>query len=528
MALSYLERCLVWGLRGLAWLLFAVFRLFGPRRPPGLPRLAPVSNPLLLLSGVQLARKIRRREVSCMEVVQAYIDRIQEVNPLINAMVKDRFPAALQEAAQVDRLVREESGDEDSLQDRLPLLGVPLSVKEAFALQGMPQTSGLLSRRGLITRCDASAVALLKRAGAIPLGVTNTSEVCMWLESSNWLYGTTNNPYSTDRIVGGSSGGEGCILGSAGSVIGIGSDIGGSIRLPAFFNGIFGHKPTPGIVPNEGQFPCASGLQNNFLCTGPMCRYAEDLLLMLRVMAGPNAQRLDLSSDVDLKKLRFFSVPHDGGSIFVSPIDMQLIEAQKKVVERLEADLEIKVQRVQIPQLKYSFQIWSAMMSEQDEEGRCPKSFTELLGDHGKPVWPFWELVKWTVRQSSHTLAAIGLAILERFQSAQPSQFVLQKKKELETQLEKMLGSDGVLLYPTYPHIAPKHHHPLFTPFNFAYTGIFNILGLPVTQCPVGLSREGLPLGLQVIANKHCDRLTIATAVHLEKATGGWRDPGAV
>ncbi|XP_066575973.1 fatty-acid amide hydrolase 2-B isoform X2 [Amia ocellicauda] len=414
MALTRLERLLALAIRAITGFFFVLFSLLAPRGAES-PRLPPVTNPLLRLSGVELARRIRRGEVSCVEVIQAYIDRIQEVNPQINAMVKDRFSAALQEAVQVDKLVSEEGGDEESLQDRYPLLGVPLTVKEAFALQGMPQASGLVSRKGVVSRNDAAAVALLKRAGAVPLGVTNCSELCMWLESSNRLYGTTNNPYCTERIAGGSSGGEGSILGSGASVIGVGSDIGGSIRMPSFFNGVFGHKPTPGIVPNEGQFPCASGLQDPFLCTGPMCRYAEDLIPMLRVMAGPNANGLDLSAEVDLKQLRFYSMAHDGGALLVSPVDRELVESQRKVIERLEADLGVKVQEVHIPQFKYSFQIWSAMMSAADENGKPPQSFVGLMGDHGKPVWPVWELLKWMMGLSTHTIAAID-SIAAHFQ----------------------------------------------------------------------------------------------------------------
>ncbi|XP_046901027.1 fatty-acid amide hydrolase 2-A-like isoform X1 [Hypomesus transpacificus] len=529
MALTRFERFLSSVLRGVVRMLFAFFQLFAPRGgPDGSKRLPPITNPLLRVPAMRLAQMIRRREVSSVEVVQAYIDRIQDINPLINAMVKDRFSQALQEAAQVDRLVDEETGGgagEEVLEDKLPLLGVPFTVKEAFTLQGMPNSTGLVSRRGMVSGTDAPPVALLKRAGAIPLGVTNCSELCMWLESHNRLYGVTNNPYALERIPGGSSGGEGSILGGGGSVIGVGSDVGGSIRMPAFFNGIFGHKPTPGVVSNEGQFPPASGLQPGFLCTGPMCRYAQDLLPMLRVMAGLNADRLNLSSEVDLKKLRFFSVPHDGGSPLVSPVDPQLIQAQNRVVERLEADLGVKVEQLKIPQLKYSFQIWGAMMAAPGKDGKLPIMFAELMANQGKRVWPVWEMAKWILGFSKHTMAAIGLATVEMFQPTQPSQFILQQRESLQKDLEELLGTDGVLLYPSHPHLAPRHHHPLFTPFNFSYTGIFNILGLPVTQCPLGLSTEGLPLGVQLVMGKMQDHLGLAMAVYLEQAFGGWRDP---
>nr|XP_046183182.1 fatty-acid amide hydrolase 2-A-like isoform X2 [Oncorhynchus gorbuscha] len=420
MALTRFERFLASILRGAVRLLFAVFQLLAQRREAdrSVRRLPPITNPLLRVPAMRLARMIRRREVTSVEVVQTYIDRIQEINPLINAMVKDRFSLALQEAAQVDKLIEEETGGEDVLEDRLPLLGVPFTVKEAFSLQG--------------------------------------------------------------------------------------------------------------VVSNVGQFPPASGQQPGFLCTGPMCRYAQDLLPMLRVMGGANADRLSLSSEVDLKRLRFFSVPHDGGSPLVSPVDQQLVLAQRRVVERLEADLGVKVQQLKIPQLKYSFQIWSAMMGAPGKDGKQPTSFAELMSDHGKKVWPLWEMAKWTVGLSKHTVAAIGLVLVEMFQRSQPTQFILQQKESLQKDLEELLGTDGVLLYPSHPHLAPKHHHPLFTPFNFSYTGIFNILGLPVTQCPLGLSAEGLPLGLQLVVGKQQDRLSLATAVFLEKTFGGWRDPGSI
>eukprot|EP00063_Salmo_salar_P087684 XP_014062519.1 PREDICTED: fatty-acid amide hydrolase 2-A-like [Salmo salar] len=527
MALTRLERAQAWILSACTGVLFALFRLLSPRRSRGFTKLIPVTNPLLMMSAMQLAQRIRRREVSSVEVVQAYIDRIQEVNPLLNAMVQDRFAAALLEAAQVDKLIEEETGGEDVLEDRLPLLGVPLTVKEAFALQGMPNTAGVVSRRGVLSVGDAPPVALLKRAGAIPLGVTNSSELCMWSESHNHLYGICNNPYDLERTPGGSSGGEGSILGGGASVIGIGSDIGGSIRMPCFFNGVFGHKTTPGVISNDCQYPPASGRHEDYLSTGPMCRYAEDLLPMLRIMAGPNAHKLSLSIEVDLRNLRFFSIPHDGGSPLVSAVDEQLLQAQRRVVERLESDLGVKVQEVRLSGLKYGFQIWDTYMGLPNKEGKRPTPFQVLMGEPGRPVWPVWELAKWMMGRSPHTMAAIGLALVEMTSSSKPSPFILKQKEKLQKEIEELLGTDGVLLYPTHPHLAPKHHHPLFTPFNFAYTGVINILGLPVTQCPLGLSVEGLPLGVQVVTGKLQDRLSLAMALYLEKTYGGWRDPGA-
>ncbi|XP_063072410.1 fatty-acid amide hydrolase 2-B-like [Engraulis encrasicolus] len=529
MALSYVKRLQMWVTKAVMACLYALFWLLAPKPKAGAPtKVPPVTNPLLKLSATQLAKKICRKEVSSVELVQAHIERIQEVNPLLNALVKDRFSAALLEAAQVDRMIEEKTtGEEEDLAEQLPLLGVPFSVKGSFALQGMPHTSGLRSRVGVLASTDAPPVAYMKKAGAIPLGVTNVPELCMWFECHNRLHGITNNPYRLDSIPGGSSGGEGSLISAGGAVIGMGTDIGGSIRMPSFFNGIFGHKTTSQVVSNDGQHPPCSGRHEDYVSSGPMCRYAEDLLPMLKIMAGPNAQQLSLSQPVELNKLRFFSVLHDGGSPYTSPVDKQLIQAQRQVVAHLESDLGVKVQELCLPELQNAYRIWEVYMGLPDKDGKPPQPFAELMGEGGPSVWPPWELLKWMLGRSSHTMAAIRMALLEMV-SGKPPQFILQQKEALERRLEELLGTDGVLLYPPHPLLGYKHHHPLFKPFNFAYTGIFNTLGLPVTQCPLGLSREGLPLGVQVIAWKHQDHLTLASALYLEKAFGGWRDPGAL
>ncbi|XP_047393966.1 fatty-acid amide hydrolase 2 isoform X2 [Sciurus carolinensis] len=450
----------------------------------------PVSEPLLLLSGIQLAKLIRQRKVKCVDVVQAYINRIKDVNPMINGIVKYRFEEARKEAHAVDERLAEKLEDEATLEKKWPFLGVPLTVKEAFQLQGMPNSSGLVNRRDAISKSDATVVALLKEAGAIPIGITNCSELCMWYESSNKIYGRSNNPYDLQHIVGGSSGGEGCTLAAACSVIGVGSDIGGSIRMPAFFNGIFGHKPSPGVVPNQGQFPMPGEAQEIFQCTGPMCRYAEDLIPMLRVMAGPGIKKLKLDAKVHLRHLKFYWMEHDGGSLLMSKVEQDLILAQRKE----------------------------------------PMKFVDLLGDHGKPISPLWELIKWCLGLSVYTIPSIGLALLE--EKLKYNKEKCKKFKAVEESLHKelveMLGDDGVFLYPSHPTVAPKHHVPLTRPFNFAYTGVFNALGLPVTQCPLGLNAKGLPLGIQVVAGPFNDHLTLAVAQYLEKSFGGWVCPGKI
>ncbi|XP_004644875.1 fatty-acid amide hydrolase 2 [Octodon degus] len=447
---------------------------------------------------------------------------------MLHLFVLHWFEAARKDALAVDQRLAEMQEDEAILEKKWPFLGVPLTVKESFQLQGMPNSSGLLNRRHKISNTDATVVVLLKKAGAIPLGITNCSELCMWYESSNKIYGRSNNPYNLQHIVGGSSGGEGCTLAAACSVIGVGSDIGGSIRMPSFFNGIFGHKPSPGVVPNNGQFPMAREAQEPLLCTGPMCRYAEDLLPMLKVMAGPGIRKLKLDTKVHLKNLKFYWMEHDGGSLLMSKVDQDLIQAQKKVVVHLETILGASVQHVKMKQMKYAFQLWVTMMSSKGVDGKEPVKFVDLLGDQGKPINPLWELIKWCFGVSIYTIPSIGLALFEEKFKYNSEKCKKYKKVEesLYKDLVEMLGDDGVLLYPSHPTVAPKHYVPLTRPFNFAYTGIFNVLGLPVTQCPLGLNAKGLPLGIQVVAGPFNDHLTLAVAQYLEKSFGGWVCPG--
>ena len=166
----------------------------------------------------------------------------------------------------------------------------------------MPQVVGMVSRRDVYGQKDSYAVAALRNAGAIPLGVTNTPELAMWYETYNRVYGRSKNAYDRGRITGGSSGGEGAIVGAGGTPVGLGSDVAGSIRMPAFFNGVFGHKASPLLINNDGHFPSAHGQTLNYLSAGPLCRRAEDLEVLVRILAGENSAKLKSVKDVDISR----------------------------------------------------------------------------------------------------------------------------------------------------------------------------------------------------------------------------------
>ncbi|MDQ1713514.1 MAG: fatty acid amide hydrolase 2 [Frankiaceae bacterium] len=466
---------------------------------------------MLTLSARALAGRVRARDVSAREVVETHIAQIVRANPRLNAVVAERFEEARAEADAADALVG--AGG-----DLPPLLGVPCTVKETFALTGMPNTAGLVSRVGHPAVTDAVTVARIRAAGAIPLGVTNVSELAMWFESDNRVYGRTNNPYDVTRIVGGSSGGEGAAVGAGFAPFGVGSDIGGSIRMPAFFNGVFGHKPSAGLVPNDGQFPVDNDPQMlRYQCTGPLTRHAEDLLPLLRILAGPDAEIGDADA-VDLSALDVVTVEGNGART-VSP---DLVAAQRRAVASLRA-LGARVRPASVPALKRSFDIWGAMLSASREV-----PFRTLLAGGGD-FSTAREVGRFLRGRSPHTLPALGLAVVERWPDLLPGRgrrFVAMGEA-LREELTALVG-DGVLFYPSFPTVAPRHNHPLRTPFAFAYTAILNVAELPATQVPLGLDAAGLPLGVQVAAAPGNDHLTIAVARHLEEAFGGWVPPRGV
>jgi fatty acid amide hydrolase 2 len=268
-------------------------------------KMPPIQN-LLLDTATTIAHKIRKRKVTSREVVETYIARIKEVNPILNCVVDERFIEALEDAHKVEEFIQSGGKSVEDIEKDTRYLGVPFSTKDCIQVTGLSHTAGLYCRRHVKALQDADAISCMRAAGAIPFAITNVSEVCMWWDSNNTVYGQTSNPYNTNHIVGGSSGGKGCLLAAAGLPLGIGSDIGGSICTPCFFNGIFGHKPSRGIASNLGQHPILSKEQDSFLGVGPMCRFPADLLPTLRIIAGKNNDRLKLDTKIDILKIKFF------------------------------------------------------------------------------------------------------------------------------------------------------------------------------------------------------------------------------
>ena len=475
---------------------------------------------ILSLSASGLARKIKKKELKSIDVVEAHIERIKRVNPKTNAMVRYRFEEAREEAILADKTLRRSGASSKKIG---VFHGVPCSIKECFSLTGMPNTSGVPARRLIISETDATAVSRYRAAGLIPLGVTNTSELCMWMETNNRVYGRTNNAYNSNYIAGGSSGGEGSIIGAGGAPVGLGSDIGGSIRMPAFFNGVFGHKPTGGLVPSTGQYPVSENEAATYLTTGPLARRAEDLYPLLKILAGPDnidasVRSMKLSSPAGVKlKGRKVILVRDNGRYRVSA---EMSAAQTKAGAAL-TQAGAEVVEESMTSLRNSLEIWSAMLARAGGA-----SFEELMGQ-GEKFALFWQFLKWSFGKSEHTLPALSLVLIERMMAKMPRRMArfAEAGEALKKELNRRIGPEGLLLFPSYPTVAPRHNRPLLFPVHWVYTAIFNVLQYPVTQIPLGLDERGLPLGVQLVALEGGDHLTIAGALAIEKELGGWHLP---
>jgi Asp-tRNA(Asn)/Glu-tRNA(Gln) amidotransferase A subunit family amidase len=236
-------------------------------------------NNITSLSATELAQKLRRGELSACEAVEAHIARIEEVNLGLNALVMPLFDQARQEAQAAD--AAQARGD---LLGRLH--GVPVTVKDQFDVKGLPTTFGMARLKNNVAAADGAMVAALRQAGAIILGKTNVPQTLVCWETDSALFGRTNNPWQPERTCGGSSGGEAAIIAAGGSPLGLGGDLGGSLRLPAAWCGIHALKPTSRRLPiDSAPIRTASGLEGIVAQAGPMARSVPDLALALRVMS---------------------------------------------------------------------------------------------------------------------------------------------------------------------------------------------------------------------------------------------------
>lgn len=485
------------------------------------------SPDVLKLGAFELAALIRSQDVTAEDVVRAHITKIKEVDPRLNAIVEDRFDDAILEAREADRRIRK-GGEKIP-----PLLGVPITVKEMLALKGFKSTGGNIHRRDRVSDFDATIVARMKDAGAIVLGTTNVPELGFWFETENVLYGRTNNPYDASRTSGGSSGGEGALVGAGASPLGLGSDIGGSIRMPAAFCGVFGHKPTNRAIPITGHFPYVKGdlaklggPDYPYTSVGLLARRAGDLRPAMQLLMGPDGedpetlQNFILSAPLaDPAKFRVFVCPAPQIHL-CRPVDDEIQQATKNAARLFE---QLGATVTEFPARKFvnAVELWAAAL----ESTKGGQSFASAVSPHADlPV--LRELAKIALGRGDYSIPALLTALVEGFAQKRPkNQDLLDRLERLSAELDDMLGEDGILLIPCHPRVAPKHRATWFSPFDFIMTGIFNALGQPATAAPMGLNKDGLPLSVQIVAARRRDHLNFSAAEILESSFGGWQPP---
>ncbi|CAK1546108.1 unnamed protein product [Leptosia nina] len=505
----------------LAIIVYPITYLINLRRNRKCP---PPTNPILFKSATTLAMMIRNKQITSEEVVTAYIERCKEVNPYLNAIVEPRYDIAIREAKSIDKMICSNDRSNETLEKEFPLLGVPLTVKESIAVEGMSNDSGTVYHYRKPATKDAEIVRLAKAAGAIPIAVTNAPQLCMNWETYNNVTGLTMNPYDQKRTAGGSSGGESVLIAAAASVIGVGSDIAGSLRLPPMFNGIFGHKPTPRLLSSEGHVPdCLDPDFDEFFTLGPITRYAEDLTLLLKVLRKPHGPEVPLEKPVDLTRLKFYYMDGDGGYV-LNKIGPDVRKAMDKAKAHINSTYNLDVQKLHIKNIHHMWEISVRVLFKIKHVQNIytdPKERENLIS-----MWP--EVLKKLFGMSNHNLTCVAYGPVKKFFDSLPEGYynkLVKTLDEIKRDIYRALSDNAVLFFPTYPDPAHLHYRVFYKFLDCGYLTIFNALGLPSTNCPLGLTDKGLPVGMQIVANRCNDHLTIAVAKEFEKAFGGWVPP---
>ena len=460
------------------------------------------------LSAVAMAEAVRQRKISPVEVVEAHLHRIEELNPKLNAFVQVDAEGARRSAQAAEARLKDSS-------DLGPLHGVPVSIKSSIDVAGLRCEAGTRLRAGYVASQDAPLVARLRAAGAIILGATNTAELLMAWETDNVLYGRTNNPWDLSRTPGGSSGGEAAAIAACLSAAGVGSDGGGSIRVPAHFSGICGLKPTPGRIPSTGHFPNSVGPFALLGVVGPMARTVADLRALFEVMQGPDdgdpcAAPVPLRVAQGLKNVHIGFFEDDGRT----PVT-QAIRAAVQTAARCLQRAELHVSEFRPDGLEEARQLWWKFFGVAGAMLLGP-----MLAGHEDELSPVLkEFVGRTAAESSHT----GQSLLDTW---------IRRDVVRNSVLEQM-KKFPILLCPVAAVPAFRHGERSWRVDGrtveyldaWSYSEWFNLLGFPAAVVPVGNSPEGLPVGVQIVGRPWEEELVLAVAAVIEQECGGWREP---
>jgi amidase len=454
-----------------------------------------------------MADMVRGGGISPVELLDAHLEQIAAANPAVNAFVElTPETARAQARAAGERLAR---GDAPGL-----LEGVPVTVKDSFDVAGLPTLCGSKLRLGHRAQRDSTAVARLRAAGAVILGKTNCAEFLMHYETDNYVTGRVNNPWAIDRTAGGSSGGEAAAIAALCSPGGIGSDGGGSIRVPAHFCGIAGLKPTPGRIPATGHFPTIAHPGGLLGVAGPMARTAQDVRLLFSVLAGYDDQD-PFSAPVpprllSLEGVRIGFCENPNGTPVAAPVREALAGAARRLEEA-----GFPVEPFDLRAFERAPRLWWFFF------GRLPARISREMfrGRESDVHWTGSEFVYRALEEPEPTAQEMleNLAMRDRWRAA----------------LLRRMRFHPVLLMA--PAAIPAFRHrerswvvggrmtdllEAMAPAVFA-----NVLGLPAVVVPFGMTPDGLPAGIQLVGRPYEEELLLEVAVKLEELRGPFGSP---
>ncbi len=456
-----------------------------------------MTSNLIQLPATELVGLIRSRRVSPVEVVEAHLQRISELNPSLNAIVTLADDA-------IDR-AREAEAALMHPGDPGPLHGLPVTIKDTIDTSALRTTYGSRLFVDHVPDRDATVVARLKAAGAIILGKSNTPEMAIPYETDNPVFGRTNNPHDLNRTPGGSSGGEAAAISAFLSPAGIGSDLSGSIRVPAHFCGIAGLKPTTGRVPMDGHVPQATGPLSIGGCIGPLAREARDLELLFNVMAQSHYEYLELDQ---LRSMRVAFYVDDGST----PVTQETAEAVRSAAEVLRsAGFNVREERA--PAVSEGTRLWIELFADaarqqlrevyrgrEDEAG--PLVAAMLIGEDGKA------------------------SLEDKVNAAELRASVIVEREKLREELLGWLRQTPLLIAPVAATLAFEHcarrieiggkSISVFRACGYAQA--WNVFGLPAISIPFSRSKGGLPVGIQIVGPPNSEHALLAAAAFVERA----------
>ena len=471
---------------------------------------------------VALAKALRAGELGSRELLEQYISRVERLNPKVNAVVAVDLERARRRADEAD--AQRKRG---SLLG--PLHGLPMTIKDSLETEGLCTTCGVPELAKHVPSRDATAVARLRAAGAVVFGKTNAPAWAMDVQTYNPVYGTTNNPWDTTRSPGGSSGGAAAAVAAGLTALEMGSDIGGSIRNPSHYCGVYGHKPSYGIVPGRGHLPPPPGTlaDTDIGVVGPIARSAEDLALALEVVAGPDEDqavgwRLALPPPRRgaLRDYRVGAWLDDSAC----PVDDAVRGRLEAVVEAL-VKAGVRVEKARPIDFAEAYRDYLRLLLPVTTAG-APDAVIAALAEHATQLAPNADDMQ---------------ARLARFATQRHRDWLAanEKRQHHRARWAAFFRDHDVLLCPASPVTAIEHDHEgdVFTrtmqvngmtrPYadQIAWAGVIGMAYLPATVAPAGRSPAGLPVGVQIVGPYLEDRTTLDFARRLAEVAGGFEAP---